>query len=117
MADTLMRAKTASEGRIIWSTLSQATLEKYRAIADDREGIIDHLFLTHGVEVALLLFELGNNQVKISLRSQGAVDVAQFARSLTVRGGGHSKAAGALLEMSLEKATEFVLQRLSEKIH
>lgn len=112
MADTLMKSKTTRDGKIIWSVLTQEMLRKYDAIADDREGIIDHLFLTHGVEVALLLFELGNNQVKISLRSQGKLDVAHFARSLTVRGGGHSKAAGAFLEMSISGAEEFVLQNL-----
>ncbi|NBT59237.1 hypothetical protein EBT16_10685 [bacterium] len=112
MADTLAQAKTICEGKIIWSALSQSMLEKYNAIPDDREGIIDHLFLTHGVEVALLLFELGNSEVKVSLRSQGKVNVAKFARSLTVRGGGHSKAAGALLEMPIEKATRLVLEKL-----
>jgi len=113
MADTLSLAKTACGGKIIWSVLSQSMLKKYDAIPDDREGIIDHLFLTNGVEVALLLFELGNSEVKVSLRSQGRVDVAQFARSLTVRGGGHTKAAGALLQMPIEQATSSVLEKLS----
>ncbi|MFM8269460.1 MAG: DHH family phosphoesterase [Pseudomonadota bacterium] len=113
MADTLTQAKTAANGKIIWSALSQSMLRKYDAIPDDREGIIDHLFLTHGVEVALLLFELGDSEVKLSLRSQGRVDVAKFARSLTVRGGGHSKAAGALLQMPIEQAASMVLEKLS----
>jgi len=113
MADTLSQAKTACDGKIIWSVLSQSMLRKYDAIPDDREGIIDHLFLTHGVEVALLIFELGNSEVKLSLRSQGKVDVAKFARSLTVRGGGHSKAAGALLQMPVEQATALVLEKLT----
>lgn len=112
MADTLSQAKTICGGKIIWSALSQSMLQKYDAIPDDREGIIDHLFLTHGVEVALLLFELGNSEVKLSLRSQGRVDVAKFARSLTVRGGGHTKAAGALLQMPMDKAIKLVLDQL-----
>ncbi|NBX93607.1 MAG: hypothetical protein EB078_01990 [Proteobacteria bacterium] len=114
MADTLTKAQTTQNGKIIWSVLTQDMLKKYDAIADDREGIIDHLFLTHGVEVALLLFELSDNQAKISLRSQGQLDVARFARSLTVRGGGHSKAAGAFLEMPIRGAEEFVLKKLIE---
>lgn len=113
MADTLSQAKTACDGKIIWSVLNQSMLRKYDAIPDDREGIIDHLFLTHGVEVALLVFELGNSEVKLSLRSQGKTDVARFARSLTVRGGGHSKAAGALLQMPVEEATQLVLKKLT----
>lgn len=116
MADTLGQAETREQGKIIWSVLTQDMLRKYDAIPDDREGIIDHLFLTHGVEVALLLFELGPQEVKVSLRSQGKVDVAQFARSLTVRGGGHSKAAGALLEMPIQEAAASVLEKLSAEI-
>jgi len=116
MADTLLRAQTVSEGKVIWSSLTQKMLKDHGAIADDREGIIDHLFLTHGVEVALLLFELGPQEVKVSLRSQGKVDVAKFARNLTVRGGGHSKAAGALLSLGLNEATHLVLEKLQKEL-
>lgn len=109
---TLSRAQRNAGGRIIWSTLSQATLKSFHAVDDDREGIIDHLFLTHGIEVALLFFELPQNQTKISLRSQGNFDVAKFARSLTEHGGGHVKAAGANLQMPIEDAMHTVLARL-----
>lgn len=115
MSDTLSRVQLASGGKIIWSSISQKTLKDFRAHEDDREGIIDHLFLIHGVEVAVLFFELPNGRTKLSLRSQGAIDVAQFARELTERGGGHQKAAGANLDMPLEKASDFVLSRLARK--
>lgn len=113
---TLSRAQRMAGGRIIWSVLTQQTLRSFHAEDDDREGIIDHLFLTHGVDVALLLFELPQHQVKVSLRSQGEVDVATFARSLTQCGGGHQKAAGALLEMGIEEAVPFVLSRLESML-
>jgi len=112
MADTLGQSKTTSGGQIIWSVLTQEMLERHQAIPDDREGIIDHLFLTHGVEVAVLFFELSDSEVKLSLRSQGKVDVAEFARSLTVRGGGHRKAAGALLKSPIHEVTAQVLEKL-----
>ncbi len=112
LSDTLSRADRRVDGRIIFSTLSQKNLEAFGANDDDREGIIDHLFLTHGIEVALLFFELPQGRTKISFRSQGDLDVAKFARSLTERGGGHQKAAGANLAMTLDKAVPFVLERL-----
>lgn len=116
MADTLGQAKTTCGGRIIWSVLTQEMLNKHQAIPDDREGIIDHLFLTHGIEVAVLFFELGPSEVKLSLRSQGSIDVAEFARSLTVRGGGHRKAAGALFQLPLSQTTSEVLDKLNSKV-
>jgi phosphoesterase RecJ-like protein len=113
LSDTLTRAAMYANNRIIWSTLSQEKLSLYGAHEDDREGIIDHLFLVHGIEVAVLFFELKNGTTKVSLRSQGAVDVARFARTLTERGGGHAKAAGANLDLALKSAPDFVLPKLA----
>lgn len=116
LADTLSRAQQSSNGRIIWSTLTMEHLKRRDAIADDREGIIDQLFLTEGIEVAVLFIELSENFIKVSLRSQGAVDVAHFARSLTVKGGGHIKAAGANLDMDIREAIPYVLERLEAEV-
>jgi len=116
LSDTLSRANLSLDGKIIWSKLTQETLRAFNAADDDREGIIDHLFLTHGIEVAVLFFELPGKQTKISLRSQGKLDVAAFARSLTERGGGHQKAAGANLELSIDQAEPWVLQRLQAQL-
>lgn len=112
MSHTISEAKLAANGKIIWASLSQETLKRYSASDDDREGIIDHLFLTHGIEVAVLFFGLTKGGTKVSLRSQGHTDVSKFARSLTIHGGGHAKAAGANLDTPLEKATPWVLEKL-----
>jgi phosphoesterase RecJ-like protein len=112
LSDTLSRADLRANGKIIYSTLSQANLKAFNAQDDDREGIIDHLFLTRGIRVAILFFEIPAGRTKISLRSQGDIDVANFARSLTEHGGGHYKAAGANLGMTLDKAVPWVLERL-----
>ncbi|MBI1860654.1 MAG: DHH family phosphoesterase [Deltaproteobacteria bacterium] len=116
MSHTLAQARLYADGRIIWAGISQDTLKSFKAHEDDREGIIDHLFLTHGVEVAVLFFELPTGRTKISFRSQGAVDVASFARELTERGGGHKKAAGANLETPLKDVPDLVLPRLAAKL-
>jgi phosphoesterase RecJ-like protein len=114
MSHTLSNAQVAASGKVIWSQLSQKTLHDFSAHEDDREGIIDHLFLTQGAEVAILFFELAKGGTKVSLRSQGSIDVAKFARSLTEHGGGHKKAAGANLEESVDKVIPKVLENLSK---
>ncbi len=117
---TLARAQLRSNGKIIWSSVTQDTLRSFKATDDDREGIIDHLFLTFGIEVAVLFYEMPENQTRISFRSQGNVNVARFARTLTQHGGGHMKAAGALLDQPMDQACEWVLTELekamSEKV-
>lgn len=116
LSDTLSRAELCGAGKVIWSCLSQQKMRDFRAHDDDREGIIDHLFLTHGIEVAVLFFEIPGNKTKLSFRSQGLVDVARFARGLTEHGGGHRKAAGALLAVPMEEAIPWTLNRLEKEI-
>ncbi len=116
MSEILSKAKLEMDGRIVWSSISLDAMKRHKAEADDREGIIDHLFLTVGIDVALLFFELEPKCTKVSLRSHGRLDVAAFARSLTVQGGGHKKAAGGLFQMPIDKVIPHVLRELEERL-
>lgn len=116
LSDILSKAKLEAGGRIIWSVVTLDSMAKRSAESDDKEGIIDHLFLTVGIDVALLFFELEPNVTKISLRSHGTLDVARFARSLTVQGGGHKKAAGGIFEMPVDKVVPHVLKELERSL-
>jgi len=114
MSEILNHSELTANGKIIWSSLSQNTLQKYKAVDDDREGIIDHMFLIHGIEVAVLFFELVSGKTKVSFRSRGTIDVANFARTLTEHGGGHKKAAGALLDKKITDVAPWVLSQLEK---
>ena len=63
-----------------------------------------------GVEVGMLLRELPDGQVKVSLRSRGRVDVAAVAQAFG--GGGHRNAAGCTLSGPLAAARDRVLETL-----
>ena len=58
----------------------------------DLEGIVSQLRVTEGVEVAVFMFELKQNEFKVSLRSKEKIDVSKIAQYFG--GGGHKKAAG-----------------------
>ena len=60
-----------------------------------------------GVKVALLIRELHDGSTKVSLRSTGDSDVAAIARERG--GGGHPKAAGAVIAEPLQPAADRVL--------
>jgi len=64
--------------------------------------------------VALLFRELHDGTTKVSLRSTGDADVAAVARRLG--GGGHVKAAGAVVPENLEAAEARVLQLVREAL-
>ncbi|MDX1494833.1 MAG: DHHA1 domain-containing protein, partial [Longimicrobiales bacterium] len=67
-----------------------------------------------GTEVGLLFRDTSGGEVKVSFRSNGAVDVNQLARNF--KGGGHMKASGAVLAGPMERAVDEVLQRTREAV-
>ncbi len=57
--------------------------------------------------MALFFRDLGHNRVKVSFRSTGSVDVNTFAKQFG--GGGHMRAAGALITGNLEEVRHTVV--------
>lgn len=80
------------DGRCVFAVLSRKTMAFYQATSADLEGVAAQLLLTEGVDCSILLCELKPLNYKISLRSNGAVDVAKVAQQFG--GGGHTRAAG-----------------------
>ena len=115
LADTVTRAQFECEGRVVWSTVMQAQLDRFGGCPDDREGIVDALMTTRGVEVAALLFELPDGGTKVSMRSRGLIDVAALAESLG-SGGGHRKAAGAEMSLRPSDAAGMILRKLEDEL-
>jgi phosphoesterase RecJ-like protein len=70
----------------------------------DLEGVVDALVNTQGTDVAALLIERDDGFVKLSLRGRTSLDVANLARQIHPNGGGHPKAAGSLVQGSLDHA-------------
>jgi len=76
--------------------------------ADDLDGVVEYARSVEGVRMALLFREISQGRVKVSLRSVGEVDVADFAKQFG--GGGHRKAAGLSLEGALADVQALVLK-------
>ena len=89
---TLLTSMLLMDGKCIVATITERMMEFYGAGTEDVEGIIEQLRITKGVEVAILLYETGKQEYKISLRSNKYVDVSKIAKYFG--GGGHVKAAG-----------------------
>ena len=89
---TLLASMRVMDGKCIVATITRRMMEFYEAKTEDIEGIIDQLRITQGVEVAILLHEIGDQEYKVSLRSNNYIDVSKIASFFG--GGGHVKAAG-----------------------
>jgi phosphoesterase RecJ-like protein len=103
----LDRLESADDGRIVWSSLTEADIAATGAERAHSEGIIDLLSQAEAAEVAIL-FKQAGNATRVSVRTKpGGVD----ATVLTGRfgGGGHARAAGASIEAPLLEARPPVL--------
>ena len=109
-ARTVENAKLYRDEQVIVGTLSKAETEAVGGLKADAEGIIDSLRDVETVIVACFLREEGENEVKLSLRAKDRVDCAALARAYG--GGGHLRAAGATLHMSLAEAEAEVTKAL-----
>lgn len=108
----LLRASLAElvadpEHPVTWITVPRKVVEELSATAEDMEGIVEYARSIEGTEVALLFREVPDGSTKVSFRSNGEVDVNALARRFG--GGGHVKAAGAIVGQPLRKARELVL--------
>jgi bifunctional oligoribonuclease and PAP phosphatase NrnA len=69
--------------------------------------VVEHARSIEGVAMALLFREISQGRIKVSLRSVGNIDVAEFAKAFG--GGGHARASGLSMEGSLPDVQATVL--------
>ena len=98
------------DGKISTVSVFQDMLASCGAKQEHTEGFVEMLRGIPGVEVACLFREMKPNKTKVSLRSNGTLDVASVCGDFG--GGGHKMAAGAVLDSPLEEAKERVVRRL-----
>jgi len=104
----LGRSRTTPDGRVVYSTMTDADLAATGASAEHSEGIIDLLSQSETADVAVLLKETDDG-VRLSIRTKpGGVDATALAGRFG--GGGHARAAGATIEIPLEAALDTVLR-------
>jgi phosphoesterase RecJ-like protein len=82
-------------------------MERFGVRSEDLDGIVEHPRSIAGTRLALFFRDLGHGKVKVSFRSTGDVDVNALAREFG--GGGHAKAAGALVVGGLDAVRDRVV--------
>jgi phosphoesterase RecJ-like protein len=95
-------------GKIAWVTVTQDIFRATGTSPEDTEEMVNYPRSLKGVEVAVLFREVNSTQYKISLRSQGRVNVANVAERFG--GGGHRNAAGCTVQGGLASVKEQVLK-------
>lgn len=87
------------DGKCIVGYMKKKDMDFYGVDGADLDGIVSQLRLTEGVEAAIFIYEKNTQEFKVSLRSNGEVDVSRIA--VFFGGGGHVKAAGCEMSGSM----------------
>lgn len=96
-------------GKAVISYVDSSMLREVSAKMEDSESAIDTLRNIEGVEIAAFLKEKGD-AVKVSMRAKSAGRVDEIA--VKFGGGGHAKAAGCTMEMSIAEATDAIKKEI-----
>lgn len=114
LGKTLLESKLYLEGKVIVGVVSLKVMEEYGVTPKALDGIVSQLRYTRGVEVAVFLYELVPEKYKVSMRSNGKVNVSSIAGSLG--GGGHVKAAGCEICGTCEAVIEQLLEHIGAQL-
>ena len=88
----LMESVRFMDDRCVVSWLDKRTQDFYGVVSKDFEGIVSQLRNIRGAEVSIFMYEVANQEYKVSMRSSETVNVAKIAERFG--GGGHARAAG-----------------------
>jgi len=106
----LQRLEVDPLSPIAWVAVDHGVLKEAGARGEDMEGLVEYPRRLEGMEVGLFFRALSSTRTKVSLRSNGDVDVSSIAQELG--GGGHAKASGVVLELELEEAIRVVVDKV-----
>ena len=97
-------------GELVWTELRTGDIERAGAREEDVSGLVEQIARSSGMRIALL-FNEQQGVVKVSCRtSQWEPSVDASALMGNFGGGGHVRAAGAVVPGDLEAVRNFVLQ-------
>lgn len=106
----LLNSRLYLDGRVIASCVTDEVMHRYHVLPKHLDGIVSQLRVTKGVEVAIFLYQTGDNSFKVSTRASGDVNLAEIA--MKFGGGGHAKAAG----FSMDGEPEQIIGLINEEI-
>lgn len=109
MGEALRSLTLEDDGRLAWMHLGHEAFRR-AGPSPDTEGIVNQARAVEGVSVAVFFKEVEPRSYRVSLRSDGSVDVAAVASSFG--GGGHPRAAGCAVSGGLEEVRRRVLEAL-----
>lgn len=109
----LTNLEISSDRQIAWATVTEAMMEQIGAKGEDLIGLVDRIRSVEGIEVAVL-FREEKGKIKINFRSKARINVSEIASHFN--GGGHHKAAGAVVEGDIDQVKKRVIEDIEKYV-
>ncbi len=114
MGKALVESRMYLAGACIASVVSREDMERFEVLPKHLDGIVNQLRVTKDVELAIFLYENEDGSYKVSMRSNGRVNVAEIAMNHS--GGGHVMAAGAIMDGTPDEIIDALLFDVKEQL-
>lgn len=109
----LLESFLIMDGRVSVSQVDRKMIDFYGVTPKDFDGIVNQLKVIKGVDVAIFMYQTNTCEYKVSLRSNGVINVAKVTEDLG--GGGHVRAAGATVPGSFHDVVNNITKRIDEQ--
>lgn len=107
------REELLEDGKVAFSYITTKDMEEVNAKEGDHEGLVNIGREIEGVEVAVFIRQKDNEDMyKVSIRTGEKVNASDVC--LMFGGGGHPRAAGALIAGTVEQVKEKILKELKK---
>lgn len=113
MGRAVLESVRFMDNRCIVSVVSRRMMEFYQATPKDLDGIVNQLQSVKGVDCAIFMYETGVLEYKVSMRSNGKVDVSAVA--VKFGGGGHVRAAGCTMNGTYHDTINNLSREIAEQ--
>lgn len=104
------RMELLEDGKVTFTYINSQDEIEVGAEPGDHEGLVEIGREIEGVEVSIFIRQKDENSYKVSLRSTSYVNVSNIC--LMFGGGGHPRAAGALIQGNVEQVKEKIMNEL-----
>ena len=109
------RMELLEDEKVAFTYMNKKDEEEVGAEEGDHEGLVDIGMDIEGVEVSIFIRQKDEeNAYKISMRSANDVNVSDIC--LMFGGGGHPKAAGALVQGNVEQVKEKIMKEVKKAL-
>jgi phosphoesterase RecJ-like protein len=110
----LSAMRIAPSGRIAILHLDHEMARRAGGTYEDTEGLINEPLTVREIQAVVFFKQGENDQIRVSMRSKGDVDIGAIAKELG--GGGHKNAAGCTVTGPIDARLEMFIEKIEEAI-